>query len=467
MVHLCLKYFKVGVINVITLHMAGEFEINISKRKGHRAYVAKVATKLNVLLDDMREENRCTVENIRRILTEKVEVIRQLDATILDSLDNEKQIIEEIMNSSEYIDDIHEAIIRINHRLDGGRHSKSQLGQHRAVQKCPKSSIKLEVKPFTGNPIEWQSFWSSFKTMVHDNERMEPLTKFTYLKKHLKGASLSSVSRLTLTAANYESAISILEKRYGNKQLLITSHIEKLLNMTTPLGDDIDNVRKTFDEIESCIRRLMKLNVMETSQYGQTLVTIVMSKMPADIKLIVSRAMPSDEEWNVEELLDQLDKEIKLREMCLRMTDTTPLTHIDNCTHARTACRERIVNNGRQDDEEITAIHLCSESEYCHRNPLNDKCNNNDMKFGNSIYTKDKRSCCLSTERLIRDCSYSRVCDKCQNGSSIYGMMDSTTPNDMESRDVNFNMTSGLARLATSTSHGLLKQYGLDNSEIW
>ena len=51
------------------------------------------------------------------------------------------------------------------------------------------------------------------------------------MKSFLKGQALKAVEGLALTSENYKEAVTILEKRYGNKQLLISSHIEKLMNL--------------------------------------------------------------------------------------------------------------------------------------------------------------------------------------------------------------------------------------------
>ena len=59
---------------------------------------------------------------------------------------------------------------------------------------------------------------------------LEDITKFTYLKSFLRGPALSSIQGLTLTSENYKDAVEILRERYGNKQLLINTHMETLLN---------------------------------------------------------------------------------------------------------------------------------------------------------------------------------------------------------------------------------------------
>ena len=58
---------------------------------------------------------------------------------------------------------------------------------------------------------------------------------------------------------------------------------------------------------------------MDISQYGPVLISIVMSKLPEDIKLQISRSMSISREWYVDEALAALLREIKSREMCYFM----------------------------------------------------------------------------------------------------------------------------------------------------
>ena len=107
-----------------------------------------------------------------------------------------------------------------------------------------------------------------------------------------------------------------MEKRYGNKQLLITSRTNQLLSIAPITStSDIKKIRETYDKIETNVRNLCYLDI-DTSQHGPVLISIVMSKLREDIKLQISRSMPISREWDVDELLAALPKETKSRQMC-------------------------------------------------------------------------------------------------------------------------------------------------------
>ena len=76
----------------------------------------------------------------------------------------------------------------------------------------------LTIQPFKGALTTWTMFWDSYKAAIHDNASLSDIDKFNYLRSLLQGPA---VSGLTLTAPNYKEAVSVLEKRFGNKQQIV------------------------------------------------------------------------------------------------------------------------------------------------------------------------------------------------------------------------------------------------------
>ena len=63
------------------------------------------------------------------------------------------------------------------------------------------------------------------------------------------------------------------------------------------------------------MRNLRSLHV-EQAQYGQALISIVWSKLPGEIQLVLSRQLPMNQEWDTDGFLLTLRKEVESREMC-------------------------------------------------------------------------------------------------------------------------------------------------------
>ena len=79
--------------------------------------------------------------------------------------------------------------------------------------------------------------------------------------------------------------------------------------------NNIKKIKETYDKIETNARNRHFLDV-DASQYGPVLISTVMSKLLEDIKLKISQSMSISREWDVDELLAALLKEIGSREIC-------------------------------------------------------------------------------------------------------------------------------------------------------
>ena len=82
---------------------------------------------------------------------------------------------------------------------------------------------RVKLKAFTGDLTQWTPFWESFEAAVHTNTHLTPVEKFNYLNSVV--VAQEAIAGLSLTAANYEQAITTLKKRFENKQI-INKHMD-------------------------------------------------------------------------------------------------------------------------------------------------------------------------------------------------------------------------------------------------
>lgn len=101
----------------------------------------------------------------------------------------------------------------------------------------------------------------------------------------MTGKATNVIEGLALTDTNYESAIEMLQGRFGQKDLLINAHVNKLLNLTpVKRASDIMALRKLHDDIEIQIRSLDALDVV-SDQYGSLLCPLLMKMIPESMTL--------------------------------------------------------------------------------------------------------------------------------------------------------------------------------------
>ena len=139
---------------------------------------------------------------------------------------------------------------------------------------------KISLPRFGGDPVKWTSFWDSYQSAIHNNDGLSDVDKFNYLRSLLDHTALDAIAGLTLSSANYQQAIEILCKRFGNKQVIVSKLMDTLMSMN-PISSDrhLRDLRKLYDHIESHVHSLRSLGIEATS-YGALLSSVLLSKLP-------------------------------------------------------------------------------------------------------------------------------------------------------------------------------------------
>ena len=172
---------------------------------------------------------------------------------------------------------------------------------------------KLTIRKFGGELTKWVSFWDSFESAIHNNPTLTAIDKFNYLKSYLDSTAADAIAGLTLTAVNYAEAIETLKRRFGNTQSIVNKHMEGLLGLPAVSSQhEVRDLRHLYDAVESHVRGLRALGVSAES-YGGMLTSIMMNKLPAEIRLIVNREL-TDDTWSITDVLKSVEKEVRIRE---------------------------------------------------------------------------------------------------------------------------------------------------------
>ena len=114
---------------------------------------------------------------------------------------------------------------------------------------------------------------------------------FNDLRSLLDGLALdlNSLTGLPLKELNYKEATEILTERFGNKQIIISSHMEAFVTLQpVDIMPNVKGIRGVLDNLEIQVRGLHALGI-DSAQYGALLIQIFMEKLPEELRLIVSR----------------------------------------------------------------------------------------------------------------------------------------------------------------------------------
>ena len=170
--------------------------------------------------------------------------------------------------------------------------------------------------------LKWSGFWDSFNSAVHSNPELSEVEKFNYLHSLLEGSAHNTIAGLILSSADYREATEILNKRFGDKQIIISKHKESLLEVEAVESDNnLCGLRQLFDEVESHICSLKALGIVAES-YGAILAPVLVNKLPPDVQLIISRKVSSAGP-DVDNILKAVKEELMARERMLCHTATS------------------------------------------------------------------------------------------------------------------------------------------------
>ena len=175
---------------------------------------------------------------------------------------------------------------------------------------------KLSLPIFTGNILEWQTFWDSFESSVHHNDSLSDIQRFSYLRSLLQGDAARVIEGFPLTHTNYKHAVELLKERFGQEHQIVYAYMQGLLELPHPTST-IVSLRTFQEKMESYIRGLQSLGQGQES-FGNLLVSVILGKLPADVKSNMTRDHGNNK-WQLQDLRQALKKEIDILESGLPM----------------------------------------------------------------------------------------------------------------------------------------------------
>eukprot|EP00731_Ephydatia_muelleri_P015789 Em0009g213a len=258
------------------------------------------------------QDNSSKLSQQLQTLKEKREILTKLDAEIVDALNYENDLVEEITQADIYREGI-DLAIRTVHQQQGDAvvHNASSEPEASSRDHVPPTSstpraeatptslasdsqanaqsraigrVKLPRLSFNGDLTTWTPFWDSFKSSIHDNDELTSIDKFNYLNSLLESSAAAAIARLTLSEANYSEAVAILTKRFGNRQQIVTKHMDALMGLEAVTSNrNLKGLRRLYDLVESHTGSLNSIEI-PSSSYGSLLSSVFMNKLPREIR---------------------------------------------------------------------------------------------------------------------------------------------------------------------------------------
>ncbi|EFX61622.1 hypothetical protein DAPPUDRAFT_272423 [Daphnia pulex] len=90
---------------------------------------------------------------------------------------------------------------------------------------------KMDLKPFDGDPKNWQDFIAIFRDLVHNNSSLTTTQKMAILKRCLTSEIRDGLGDSLSSPALYQEALQELESTYGHPQIVSRTYIQSLIQL--------------------------------------------------------------------------------------------------------------------------------------------------------------------------------------------------------------------------------------------
>lgn len=373
-------------------------------RGGHRSVVTKRLGEVEAVLGGGDRPDPIKLGQLKLILLEKLEVLRQLDKDIVDEIEDETALVKEIDEADMFNQRIYEVLMKIDKAIEApptttpvpGSYTGTgpSLGHSPGKARLP----KLTLKSFDGDITQWLTFWDSYKSAIHDNLSLSDIDKFTYLRSLVERSAKEAIVGLTLTSDNYNEAVAILERRFGNRQRIIDKHMDLLLNVEAVSSQhNVGSLRRLYDRVEANVRSLDALGVTADS-YGSLLSSVLIKKLPHELRLIISRKVSGD--WDMASIMKLFEEELIARERTVTTgKETGGRQHKDQPTTTA------LVSGGH------TMSYCC----YCQKGHAPESCPEISLVEDRRQALRSAGRCfiCLKRGHIGRECRSNQKCRKC------------------------------------------------------
>ncbi|XP_043505313.1 uncharacterized protein LOC122526170 [Polistes fuscatus] len=134
---------------------------------------------------------------------------------------------------------------------------------------------KMSLPKFSGREEDWENFFDSFTSMVHDVPGINDATKLRYLKSCLEGEAAVWIRNVSTRNSNYASTWEALQTRYHNPRLFVFKKVLTLMNLPCLKRESTAELQALLDRVQGIVSSLR--NAGWAVDYWDTILFITLS----------------------------------------------------------------------------------------------------------------------------------------------------------------------------------------------
>ncbi|CAK1601374.1 unnamed protein product [Parnassius mnemosyne] len=233
----------------------------LSKRISIKGQITKFKNYVHTLKDEP-ELHKLQIDELTLKLAKFEALLVKFDdlqskIEVLDSDNVSEEIDERYLIEQDTISNIAiaKAILEF-HKKERNNCSNHDHYEHQEIGlKLP----QIEIAKFDGAYFRWLEFRDTFENLIHNNDKLLPISKFHYLISYLQSDTARIISNLEVSSANYADAWKLLYSRYNNKRILVNHHLNSLFSIKLLPRESERSLQFLVDHVIKNLRALASL----------------------------------------------------------------------------------------------------------------------------------------------------------------------------------------------------------------
>ncbi|CAK9816618.1 hypothetical protein ANTQUA_LOCUS9032 [Anthophora quadrimaculata] len=263
--------------------------------------------------------------SIKAQVTRLLNVVRQAPDLEIPALELRKHRLEEYFEKFSTLQTQIEEIDNSPQTVNDIAPSPSLASSHTTIP-------KIHIKQFNGNFLDWQDFYDTFRSVVHENESIPII--------HHSAASV--LNGLTACEENYFVAWELIQKQFNRPRKLIQSHIRGLFELPQVVKDNPASLRALITSAQIYVHTLRALK--QPMEWDEMLIYLINSKLDKQTRIAWEHTIDEDVLPKFNELLAFLNKMARDDEPIRLISRDNPATPINK---DRFPNRNRFLNRDR------------------------------------------------------------------------------------------------------------------------
>lgn len=216
--------------------------------------------KIKYLYDESFEPIQIEIEQFATNLSEQTIERNKFEDEFYKCIGEAKVLLHEI---GPFIFDSNSQVSHRSGGSGGGDDANSTVASNNVSRSRGVKLPDIKLPVFNGLHETWLEFRDLFTSLIHENESINNIQKFHYLRASLEGSAAQVIKSLEFSANNYDTAWNLVCTRFENKKLLIHNHVEALFNLgkLDKNSANSGNFRKIIDTVSKHLRSLESLKL--------------------------------------------------------------------------------------------------------------------------------------------------------------------------------------------------------------